>query len=144
MACCSRHIATFRHYYCPKPQLVFSARRLWTCKSPLFKASASHYPVFQFKSSHLGQIDAAPNERNVERLLKGLLEGNRGALAESITLIESVHPRKRAEAQLLLNRVLAVAKEKSTKLGHVLGFRAGKQQKPTLVIGTLKTESFLL
>ena len=36
----------------------------------------------------------------VKRLLTGILEGKRASLAEGITLVETVHPRKKAQAQV--------------------------------------------
>ena len=43
-------------------------------------------------------------------LYEGLLRGDRASLARSITLIESTHPEKRAEARKLINMVNIHAK----------------------------------
>ncbi|KAI0210127.1 Methylmalonic aciduria type A protein, mitochondrial [Lamellibrachia satsuma] len=62
----------------------------------------------------------------VQRLFKGLVEGKRSMLAESITLIESMHPRKQAQAQLLLSKMMEQAKT-VTKETHknISSFRIG-------------------
>lgn len=51
----------------------------------------------------------------VDRLFKGLISSKRACLAQSITLIESTHPRKRLQAKLLLSKALNHAR---TKLGN--------------------------
>ncbi len=42
----------------------------------------------------------------VQTLFKGLVAGQRASLARSITLAESTHPKKRAQAQVLLSKIL--------------------------------------
>ena len=71
--------------------------------------------------------EVSPDDPLVQRLLKGLLEGKRGLLAESITLIESTHPRKQAQAQLLLSKVMQHARDtaKQTKK-NITSFRIGE------------------
>jgi len=71
--------------------------------------------------------EISPDDPLVQRLYKGLMEGKRGLLAESITLIESTHPRKQAQAQLLLSKVMEHAKEtaKQTKK-NITSFRIGE------------------
>ena len=54
--------------------------------------------------------DVSPDDPIVHRLFGGLIEGRRSMLAESITLIESTHPRKQARAQLLLTKLMEHAK----------------------------------
>ncbi|KAG7170735.1 Methylmalonic aciduria type A protein-like 1 [Homarus americanus] len=46
----------------------------------------------------------------VQRLLKGLRAGHRASLAESITLVETSHPKKKLQARQLLTEVLQDAK----------------------------------
>lgn len=45
-------------------------------------------------------------DRVIKRLAKGLHSGDRACLAESITLVESTHPRKKIMGQVLLHIVL--------------------------------------
>lgn len=49
----------------------------------------------------------------VLRLIGGLQDGKRASLAEAITLAESLHPRKRAQAQVILKEVLEKARTKT-------------------------------
>lgn len=75
--------------------------------------------------------EAQPTRDNVQRLFNGLIKGDRGCLAESITLTESTHPRKRADARRLLNAVLDYDKEKIQQKGKkALAFRAGLSGPP--------------
>lgn len=53
----------------------------------------------------------------VKRLFAGLVDGKRASLAESITLVESLHHKRKAQAQVLLSKVLQFNKE---KFGHKL------------------------
>jgi len=62
----------------------------------------------------------------VQSLLQGICEGSRSALARAITLIESVHPKRQAEAQLLLREVLEFTRKKRQhSLHRVNSFRIG-------------------
>lgn len=62
----------------------------------------------------------------VQALLEGLLNGQRSALAKSITLAETVHPRKKAQAQALLEEVSERSKRKAKKTLHkTSSFRIG-------------------
>lgn len=72
-----------------------------------------------------------PDDPRVQQLLSGIKEGSRSALAQSITLIESVHPRRRAEAQVLLREVLEYTRQKSRhSLHRVNSFRIGLSGPP--------------
>ncbi|KAI8507660.1 hypothetical protein Bbelb_150400, partial [Branchiostoma belcheri] len=61
----------------------------------------------------------------VQRLFQGLKEGHRASLAESITLVESVHRRKRAAAEALLQLVLEHLQQKRVKWKKPSAFRIG-------------------
>jgi len=62
----------------------------------------------------------------VQLLFQGICEGSRSALARAITLTESVHPKRRAEAQVLLREVLEYSKKKQQhSLHRVNSFRIG-------------------
>lgn len=65
--------------------------------------------------------------RLLDRLYTGLTGGQRASLAESITLVETLHPRKKELAQVLLQRVLAFRREQERLSGGTpLAFRVGE------------------
>jgi len=62
----------------------------------------------------------------VQSLFQGICEGSRSALARAITLVESVHPKRQAEAQVLLREVLEYSRKKQRHSLHRLNsFRIG-------------------
>lgn len=62
----------------------------------------------------------------MQRLLKGLQVGQRASLAESITLVETSHPKKKLQARQLLTQVLQDAKKKYSIHGtKTLSLRLG-------------------
>ncbi|MCL4123840.1 UNVERIFIED_CONTAM: hypothetical protein GTU68_049735 [Idotea baltica] len=76
---------------------------------------------------------ASPNETDpvVKRLLGGLLDGKRAALAESITLVETSNARKKIKAKQLLSCVLQAMKNKKLSLKQdSLSFRIGLSGPP--------------
>ena len=63
----------------------------------------------------------------VQALLSGIMKGSRGALAQAITLAESIHPHKKAQAQVLLKEVLDYMRTKQKHSLHKINsFRIGK------------------
>ncbi|XP_067125167.1 methylmalonic aciduria type A protein, mitochondrial-like [Centruroides vittatus] len=71
----------------------------------------------------VGETEGDPR---VRRLYAGLLNRDRVSLAESITLVESHHPKKKAQANELLSLILKNAENKYQKLGQKsLSFRIG-------------------
>lgn len=65
-------------------------------------------------------------QRLVDRLYHGLIQGHRACLAESITLIESTQSRKKKVAQVLLQKVLSYHREQEQlNQGKPLAFRVG-------------------
>ncbi|CAH1268215.1 MMAA [Branchiostoma lanceolatum] len=82
-------------------------------------AEALVSPCLQDPKENLSQHPA------VQRLFKGLVEGQRASLAESITLVESVHRRKRAAAEALLQLVLEHLQQKRVKWKKPSAFRIG-------------------
>ncbi|KAL4640424.1 methylmalonic aciduria type A protein, mitochondrial [Arapaima gigas] len=69
--------------------------------------------------------------RVVARLYGGLLQGQRACLAESITLVETQHPRKKELAQVLLQQVLAYGKQQEQlNGGKPFAFRIGLSGPP--------------
>lgn len=98
------------------------------CLSP--SPGYSSYPQTRSVSSAFsndqGQGLCGPEQRLLNKLYDGLVGGQRASLAESITLIESQHPRKKELAQVLLQRVLAHKKEQeSLNGGKPVAFRVG-------------------
>ena len=62
----------------------------------------------------------------VEKLFKGIKNGERSALAQGITLIESVHPMKRAQGQFLVGEILEYTRKKQKHtLNTLSSFRIG-------------------
>ncbi|CDQ92148.1 unnamed protein product [Oncorhynchus mykiss] len=75
--------------------------------------------------SHIKEL-SPPEQRLLNKLYEGLISGQRASLAESITLVETQHPRKKELAQVLLQRVLAHRKEQEKQNGgKPLAFRVG-------------------
>nr|XP_045581578.1 methylmalonic aciduria type A protein, mitochondrial-like [Procambarus clarkii] len=67
----------------------------------------------------------------VQRLLKGLREGHRASLAESITLVETTHSRKKLQAKQLITEVLKDAKNLYYAHGtKALSYRLGLSGPP--------------
>ena len=76
-------------------------------------------------SQHIQDL-SAPETRLLNKLYEGLIGGQRASLAESITLVETQHPRKKELSQVLLQRVLAYRKEQEERnQGKPLAFRVG-------------------
>lgn len=71
---------------------------------------------------------SGPEQRLLDKLYKGLVSGQRASLAESITLVETQHPRKKELAQVLLQRVLVYRKEQESRNGgNPVAFRVGRK-----------------
>nr|XP_057930493.1 methylmalonic aciduria type A protein, mitochondrial isoform X3 [Doryrhamphus excisus] len=74
---------------------------------------------------------SGPEQRLLNKLYDGLIGGQRAALAESITLVETQHPRKKELAQVLLQRVLSYRREQENRNdGKPLAFRVGLSGPP--------------
>ena len=66
-------------------------------------------------------------QRLMDKLYAGLIQGQRACLAEAITLVESTHSRKKELAQMLLQKVLAHHREQEKlNKGKPLAFRVGQ------------------
>lgn len=75
---------------------------------------------------HYTQELSGPEQRLLNRLYDGLVSGQRASLAESITLVETQHSRKKELAQVLLQRVLAYSRtQESCNGGRPVAFRVG-------------------
>ena len=77
-----------------------------------------------WNSSESELLDDSEN-LTVNQLYQGLISSNRACLARSITLIESTHPRKRQQAQLLLSKALQHLKSLETDELKPPSFRIG-------------------
>ncbi|XP_007528520.1 methylmalonic aciduria type A protein, mitochondrial isoform X1 [Erinaceus europaeus] len=70
-------------------------------------------------------------QRLVDRLYTGLIQGQRACLAEAITLVESTHSRKKEVAQVLLQKVLLYqGQQERRNQGKPLAFRVGLSGPP--------------
>ncbi|XP_039731968.1 methylmalonic aciduria type A protein, mitochondrial isoform X2 [Pteropus medius] len=70
-------------------------------------------------------------QRFVDKLYIGLIQGQRARLAEAITLIESTHSRKKELAQVLLQKVLVYHREQEQlNKGQPRAFRVGLSGPP--------------
>lgn len=66
--------------------------------------------IFENKTEVISKGD-----ETVQKMLNGLMKGDRSSLARSITMCESVHNKKKAQAQVLLAEVLEYNKKKGKK-----------------------------
>ncbi|XP_071359196.1 methylmalonic aciduria type A protein, mitochondrial isoform X3 [Trachinotus anak] len=81
-------------------------------------------------SQHIQDL-SGPEQRLLAKLYDGLIGGQRASLAESITLVETQHPRKKELAQVLLQRVLAYRTEQESRNGgRPVAFRVGLSGPP--------------
>ncbi|XP_013877931.1 methylmalonic aciduria type A protein, mitochondrial [Austrofundulus limnaeus] len=81
-------------------------------------------------SQHIRDL-SGPEQRLLNKLYDGLISGQRASLAESITLVETQHPRKKELAQVLLHRVLAYRREQESRNGgKPVAFRVGLSGPP--------------
>nr|XP_020447526.1 methylmalonic aciduria type A protein, mitochondrial isoform X3 [Monopterus albus] len=81
-------------------------------------------------SQHMQDL-TVPEQRLLNKLYQGLIGGQRASLAESITLVETQHPRKKELAQVLLQRVLAYSREQESRNGgKPMAFRVGLSGPP--------------
>ncbi|XP_074848009.1 methylmalonic aciduria type A protein, mitochondrial isoform X2 [Carettochelys insculpta] len=65
-------------------------------------------------------------QRLVDKLYNGLIQGHRACLAEAITLVESTQSRKKEIAQVLIQKVLSYHREQEKlNKGKPLAFRVG-------------------
>uniref|UniRef100_A0A1A8C179 Methylmalonic aciduria (Cobalamin deficiency) cblA type n=1 Tax=Nothobranchius kadleci TaxID=1051664 RepID=A0A1A8C179_NOTKA len=102
-------------------------RRVWVCSLPfVYRRSVSSAAV----SQHIQDL-SGPEQRLLNKLYGGLISGQRASLAESITLVETQHPRKKELAQVLLQRVLAYQREQENQNGgKPVAFRVGLSGPP--------------
>lgn len=104
------------------------------CKPAVFKLCYTSAFILQQRrcvsvtalNHHIADLTDREN-RLLTKLYQGLIGGQRAALAESITLVETQHPRKKELAQVLLQRVLAYRQEHERRNGgKPVAFRVGQ------------------
>ncbi|XP_043828911.1 methylmalonic aciduria type A protein, mitochondrial isoform X1 [Dromiciops gliroides] len=102
-------------------------RAKWMLPSCDFKRKLSIQTTIKLHTEGLSDKE----RRFVNKLYTGLIKGQRASLAESITLIESTHSRKRELAQVLLQMVLNYHREQEQlNKGKPLAFRVGLSGPP--------------
>lgn len=111
------------HYLCSGPQLGPGTSDLRSTRRQL----CAHRNLQDLPMGGLSDKE----QRLVEKLYAGLIQGQRACLAEAITLVESTHSRKKDLAQALLQRVLAHHREQERlNKGKPLAFRVGLSGPP--------------
>ncbi|EYB91778.1 hypothetical protein Y032_0202g1785 [Ancylostoma ceylanicum] len=94
-------------------------------KTKPFEAMIEDYAKFHWDDT------VKEDDPVVVRLREQLLAGSRSALASAITLVESRHPRKRAQGNLLLHTVLAEERKRYVEKGkESMIFRIGISGSP--------------
>lgn len=118
-----RKMLKFSFYEVRKIPKGLNILRCWSSSGSPYAAPKPH------------QIYQSPQELNaqeknvVDKLFNGLLSSNRACLAQSITLTESIHPRKCLQARLLLRKALQHCK-KCQEENKSFNFRIGIQPFP--------------
>ncbi|XP_049577758.1 methylmalonic aciduria type A protein, mitochondrial [Syngnathus scovelli] len=112
-----RHITTTHCCLCHPKTVSKSLCRPWRAVSTAL-------------NQHINDL-SGPEQRLLNKLYTGLIGGQRASLAESITLVETQHPRKKELAQVLLQRVLAYRVEQESRNGgKPVAFRVGLSGPP--------------
>ena len=77
------------------------------------------------------QRNDAEDKREINRLFQGIIKGHRGSLAQGITLVETLHPKKYQQAQQLLSKVAKYSKKAPLfSNGQCSSFRIGLSGPP--------------
>uniref|UniRef100_A0AAV2LGD9 Uncharacterized protein n=1 Tax=Knipowitschia caucasica TaxID=637954 RepID=A0AAV2LGD9_KNICA len=98
--------------------------------SPSLMVPRPRSVVTAVSTDHIQDL-SGPEQRLLKKLYEGLIGGQRASLAESITLVETQHPRKKELAQVLLQRVLAYKREQESRNGgRPQAFRVGLSGPP--------------
>lgn len=123
-----------RHCSLLSAQTTHPVDRTWCSRRGLFSGSLLRvdqgFHSSRTVSTAAGQQTeelSGPEQRLLDKLYTGLIGGQRASLAESITLVETQHPRKKELAQVLLQRVLIHRKEQESRNGgRPVAFRVGR------------------
>lgn len=99
--------------------------RISTCNRPLGVI------VAQRNLATKSETKSAWESHLNQRLIQGIIRGERGSLAQAITLVETLHPRKYHQAQQLLARVVKYSKHAPPfSNGRHCSFRIGLSGPP--------------
>lgn len=99
----------------------------WICSSNGLRRELCQQAAPEQQGEELSERE----QRVVDRLYHGLIQGQRACLAEAITLIESTQSRKKKVAQVLLQKVLSYHREQEKlNQGKPLAFRVGLSGPP--------------
>ena len=86
------------------------------------------------KQTKYTRVTIEDHDSEVERLYNGVIKGDRGCLARSITMAESSHPVKKAQAQVLLEKVLHDTKRRCKhSMYKSVSFRIGKSSRCNVI-----------
>ncbi|KFZ67237.1 hypothetical protein N338_10137, partial [Podiceps cristatus] len=106
---------------------VYPGHMQWICSSKGLRRELCQRAVPDQQIEGLSDRE----QRLVERLYNGLIQGHRACLAEAITLVESTQSRKKKIAQVLLQKVLSYHREQEKlNQGKPLAFRVGLSGPP--------------
>ena len=107
----------YMHTACKTPLLSFTGRHSSTAikdvKSQHMRQNCFNFKATRFCSVFTGESLSEEEEEVVNKLFKGIIKQERGSLSRGITLVESTHPRKLEQAQLLLSRILRYNKKQT-------------------------------
>ena len=108
------------------PRFIFRGfTRVSTCKHA-FKINAVKRSISTNSTENFED-----GERKIHGLFQGIIQGQRGSLAQAITLVETLHPRKYQQAQKLLSKVAKYSKDApSFSNGQRCSFRIGLSGPP--------------
>lgn len=109
--------------------LLVSLQRLGTeqCLSQIHNFVSRRALCISAISRREAEPLAGKEQRLLNNIYGGLINGQRACLAEAITLVESTHLRKRQIAQILLQKVLSHHREQERlNNGKPLAFRVGQ------------------
>lgn len=113
--------------------LLVSLQRLGTeqCLSQIHNFVSRRALCISAISRREAEPLAGKEQRLLNNIYGGLINGQRACLAEAITLVESTHLRKRQIAQILLQKVLSHHREQERlNNGKPLAFRVGLSGPP--------------
>ncbi|XP_008933460.1 PREDICTED: methylmalonic aciduria type A protein, mitochondrial [Merops nubicus] len=102
-------------------------RTKWMCSSDGLRRELCQQAAPDQQTEELSDRE----QRLLDRLYSGLIQGHRACLAEAITLVESTQSRKKKIAQVLLQKVLSYHREQEKlNQGKPLAFRVGLSGPP--------------
>ncbi|XP_060599591.1 methylmalonic aciduria type A homolog, mitochondrial-like [Ruditapes philippinarum] len=101
----------YMHTVSKAPLLTFNTINSLTRNYTRPTVTCYFYKPQRFYSVFTGDSLSKEEEDDVDKLFKGIIKQERGSLSRGITLVESSHPRKLEQAQLLLSRILRYNKK---------------------------------